>query len=278
MSCNQIEPDRINIVLGGHMLGAREQVDNISQACAYIALQHEILNADGVNLTKNPEHFNNVYLPFLQSALVVWEGIPRNLPTLRKLGLRTATFRGGYHPAMREVQRKRERDIDFLFYGSITPYRRQLLEQLSARGYQVVAVFDPRSTYRNDLIGRAQVNLAPIQGTGMEHFAYGRVCYLLNNDSLVVVQRCEDQAWLESCFISASTAHWVDVCEQTLLRNDRDRVRDEFCERFRSFPFVEQMQRLLDVTFSDATDHDRELPQSGGLGHEQEAPAVTQTG
>jgi hypothetical protein len=251
MACNQVEPDRINIVFCGHMLGTPDHVHSIADACTYIAMQHEVLNADGVNLTKNKEHFDNVYLPFMQRALVVWEGIPRNLPALEKLGIRTGFFRGGYHPAVHDVRAKRERDIDFLFYGSITPYRREMLEQLSARGHQVVAVFDPRAPYRNDLIGRARVNLAPIQGPGMEHFAYGRVCYLLNNDSLIVVERCEDQQWLESCFISTSKDNWIDVCEQTLWRDDQDAVRDEFCERYRSFPFTEQMQGLLDATFSN---------------------------
>lgn len=249
---NQVEPDRINIIFGGHTLKSPENVNAIAGACRYIAVQHEILNATGVNLSGDARHSQDVYFPFLRRAMMVWEGIPRNLAPLQKLGIRAAFFRGGYHPGLADVLSKRERDIDFLFYGSVTPHRHQMLERLRQRGHQVVAVFDARPMYRNDLIARAKVNLAPIQGSGMEHFASGRVCYLLNNRSLVVVERCEDQEWLEHCFVTASTDHWVDICEQTLQRRDRERICEEFADRFRALPFTEQMQALLDCTFSQA--------------------------
>ncbi len=254
MGSNQLEPDRLNIIFCGHLLTAPEQVESIVGACQYIAIQHEILNTGGVNLTRDSQHLKQVYVPFLNHALAVWEGVPRNLEPLRQLGLRSSFFRGGYHPWMQEVRPKLERDIDFLFYGSITSYRRQMLERLSARGHRVVAVFDPRPQYRNDLIARTKVHLAPIQGPGMEHFAYGRVGYLLNNDGLVVVERCHDQEWLEHCFITASSDNWIDVCEQTVLRYDRDEIRKEFVARFQQLPFNEQMQRLLDETFGLRSD------------------------
>lgn len=248
---NQLEPDRMNIVFCGHLLTTPEQVETIASSCQYIAIQHEVLNNRSVNLTGTPEHFRDVYLPFMRRAVAVWEGTARNLVPLREMGVRTAFFRGGYHPWMQDIHLRRERDIDFLFYGSITPYRRQLLEQLSARGRVVVAVFDPRPHYRNDLIARTKVHLAPIQGPSMEHFAYGRVGYLLNNEGLVVVERCESQDWLEHCFITASSDNWVDVCEQTLVRADREEIRIEFAARYRQLPFTEQVQHLLEETWRE---------------------------
>lgn len=259
ISPNQIEPERINIIFGGHMLKTPENVDTIAGACTYIAVQHEILNKHGVNLSGDVRHFQDVYLPFLRRAMMVWEGIPRNLPPLQKLGIRAAFFRGGYHPGLADVRLKRERDIDFLFYGSVTAYRHQMIERLRQRGHQVVAVFDVRPIYRNDLIARAKVNLAPIQGQGMEHFASGRVCYLLNNRSLVVVQQCEDQEWLEHCFVTSSAEHWVDICEQTLQRRDREHICEEYADRFRALPFTDQLEGLLTSTFGTAQSSVREL-------------------
>jgi hypothetical protein len=250
MGRNQLEPSRINIIFGGHMLGNVSEVDQISRACRYIAIQHEILNPHGVNQNGNLQHFQEVYLPLLRRAAMVWEGIPRNLKPLEKLGIRAAFFRGGYHPYLQDIHLKRDRDIDFLFYGSITPHRRQMLERVQQRGYQVVATFDARAVFRNDLIARTKVNLAPIQGDGMEHFAAGRVCYLLNNRSLVVVERCEDQGWLEHCFVPATAEQWADVCEQTLLRQDREEIREEFAERYQQLPFTDQVESLLDATFA----------------------------
>jgi hypothetical protein len=255
---NQLEPDRVNIIFCGHLLSSPEEVDMVAGACRYIAIQHEVLKEDGVNLTQDKAHFHDVYLPFLSRALCVWEGTALNRPALDKMNLRSVLFRGGYHPGLEDIRPKQERDIDFLFYGSITPYRRMMLERLTDRGHQVVAIFDHRATYRNDLIARTKVNLAPIQGPGMEHFAYGRVCYLLNNQSLVVVEKGYDQEWLQHCFVTASAEHWVDICEQTLSRSDRDNLRQEFCHRYRQLPFVEQMQVLLNETFGNELA--RELP------------------
>jgi hypothetical protein len=50
--------------------------------------------------------------------------------------------------------------------------------------------------------------------------------------------------------VTASGEHWVDVCEQTLTRDDREEIRLEFASRYRQLPFVEQMQHLLNETFS----------------------------
>jgi hypothetical protein len=245
---NQIEPDRINIIFGGHLLTTPEQVQSIASSCEYIAIQHEILRSDGVNLSGDLQRLQNVYIPFLRGAVIVWEGTPCNLEPLQRLGLRSSFFRGGYHPWLHDVHTKRERDIDFLFYGSITSHRKKLLEQLSRRGHRVIGLFDPRAPQRNDLIGRAKVHVVPTQGPQMKHFAYGRVGYLLNNRGLVVVERSDDQEWMEHCFITATEENWVDVCEQTLLRGDRDLIREEFADRFRQLPFSDQMQSLVSDT------------------------------
>jgi hypothetical protein len=249
MYSNQIEPDRMNIIFGGHLLTAPDQVTSIANACEYVAIQHEVLKSDGVNLSGDAQRLQNVYIPFLRQARVVWEGTKCNLEPLRQLGLRTSFFHGGYHPWLQDVRTKRERDIDFLFYGSVTAHRKKLIQQLSCRGHRVVCLFDPRSPQRNDLIGRTKVHLAPTQGAQMKHFAYGRVGYLLNNRGLVVVERCDDQDWLEHCFITASEDNWLDVCEQTLARGDRDAIREEFADRFQLLPFADQMRSLLSETF-----------------------------
>jgi hypothetical protein len=94
------------------------------------------------------------------------------------------------------------------------------------------------------------------------------------------VQQCEDQGWLESCFVSASEDQWVDVCEQTLLRKDRNQLRDQLCERFRTMPFTDQIEQLLDSTFLNGSLESRKDPapaMSGGLGYEQTIQTIEQT-
>jgi hypothetical protein len=248
---NRLERGRMNIVLGGHLLTLPQDLDAIAGQGPYIAIQSEIVKRDEINLFREPkdrERYQKIYLPFLKRAHAVWEGAPGNVDVLESLGIRARLLLGGYHPAMEEIVPKRDKDVDFLFYGSVTPHRRDLLEALKRRGYRLEVLFDVRPIFRNDLIARTKVNLAPAQGQGMDHLAWGRICYLLNNRALVVVERCRDQQWLEHCFPSAETRDWVDLCEQTLQRADRDQLCHEYTNRFRGMAYTEQLKKALDET------------------------------
>jgi hypothetical protein len=246
---NRLESNRMNIVLGGHLLTSPQDVDAIAGHGPYIAVQSEIVKPEQLNLfreLKERERYQKIYLPFLKRARAVWEGAPGNVDVLASLGIRAQLLLGGYHPAMAEIAHKRDKDIDFLFYGSVTPHRRNLLEALKQRGHRLEVVFDLRPIFRNDLIARTKVNLAPSQGQGMDHLAWGRICYLLNNRALVVVERCCDQQWIEHCFPWAVTHDWVDLCEQTLQRADREQIAAEYTSRFQAMTYTEQLEKVLD--------------------------------
>lgn len=209
---NNLEPSRLNIIVGGHHLAAPENVLQIAAVGDYIVFQTEVIKEDTVNLTNTREHFEEVYLPLLQRAKSVWEGASTNLRTLEGLGVRTQTYVGGYVAAMEEIIHKRNKDIDFFFYGSITPHRREMLDKLRATGCSLHTEFDIPAFYRNDLIARSRVVLSPRQGDVMNQLPYGRICYLLNNRMPVVVERCLEQEWLEDCFFWSETEQWVDLC------------------------------------------------------------------
>lgn len=243
---NNLEPSRLNILVGGHHLASPEHVLQIAGAGDYIVYQSEIIREDTVNLSSDRQQFERVYLPLLQRARSVWEGTPLNVPILESLGCRTQTYVGGYVQAMEEIVHKRTKDIDFLFFGSLTPHRKEILGELEARGHSLVSVFDLHPFYRNDLIARTKVPLAPRQSTAMNHLPYGRICYLLNNRLPVVVEQCVDQGWLEDCFFWADTDAWVDLCIETLRRPDLKEATEEKYERFRSMRFADQIARLLD--------------------------------
>ncbi|MFV2065384.1 MAG: hypothetical protein ACC645_00280 [Pirellulales bacterium] len=243
---NRLDGTRTNIVVGAHLFTSPQDVETIAQQGPYIAIQSEIVRPEGVNLYRDQQQYEMVYLPFLRRAMAVWEGVPTNVAVLERLDIRAQLLLGGYHPAMEEVVHKQTKDIDFLFYGSVTPHRRSLLQALQQRGYRLEVVFDVRAMFRNDLIARTKVNLAPAQGQGMDHLAWGRICFLLNNRSLVVVEQSDNQQWLEHCFPSAETHRWVDLCEETLNAPDRIEKTVMYYERFRAMPYTEQLERVLD--------------------------------
>lgn len=252
---NKLTADRTNIIVGAHNQTDPAVVDEIKQSGNYILLQSEIITGDSINNWPVQKSFADVYLPLMRQARAVWTGVETNIGALKKLDVEADRIFMGYHPLMEEVHHKRNKDINFLFCGSITPHRKKLLTELTACGGKVVTIFDDAAMYRNDLIARTRVNLAPNQGPGMNHFGRSRVLYLINNRSVVVVERCHDQAMYEHCFPSADTEQWVDLCMETLRRPDLAQITEEYYERFKKIRMIDMIEPLLDKFLSKDSSH-----------------------
>lgn len=117
-------------------------------------------------------------------------------------------------------------------------------------------MFGDRKLFRDSTIARAKVHLAPWQNADLNQLSVQRVCYLINNRSLCVVEKSPDQEWLEHCFISEVTERWVERCVETLHREDREQLAQTFYERYREIRLEDQMQRLLDETFGNRSTPD----------------------
>ena len=243
---NKLSSDRVNIVVGAHNETDPGILKKIKQTGNYILAQSEIITGDSINNWADQKSFAEVYLPLMRQAKAVWTGIETNVEALKKLGVEADHILMGYHPLMEEIHHKQRKDIDFLFCGSITPHRKKLLDGLIKRGANVVTMFDDAAMYRNDLIARARINLAPNQGPDMDHFSGSRIAYLVNNRSIVVVERCRDQAMYEHCFPWADTEQWVDLCVETLKRPDLHQLTEEYYERFKKIRMVDFVKPLLD--------------------------------
>ena len=243
---NQFTRDRVNIIVGAHNQTDQAILKKIKEAGNYILAQSEIITGDSVNNWAVQKSFAEVYLPLMRQAKAVWTGIETNVEALKKLGVEAEQILMGYHPRMEEIFHKPNKDIDFLFCGSITEHRRKLLDGLIKRGARVVNMFDDAAMYRNDLIARAKINLAPNQGSDMDHFSGSRIAYLLNNHAVVVVERCRDQAMYEHCFPWAETEQWVDLCMETLQRPDLAQITEEYYESFKKIRMVDLITPLLE--------------------------------
>ncbi|MGO9836799.1 MAG: glycosyltransferase [Polyangiaceae bacterium] len=91
-------------------------------------------------------------------------------------------------PELTRIAPAADQDIDVLFYGSISPRRRRLLEALARRGLDVVEVFACYGRQRDELIARAKVVLN-VHFFDRGIFEMVRVSYLWANKVCVV---CED--------------------------------------------------------------------------------------
>jgi len=250
---NKLYPDKINIILGSHNLTDPDMARHIKQSGKYIIMQSELLREGGITGWPDQPSFHSIYVPLMKQAFAVWDGIPANEEHLRKLGIQSDLIpRWGYLPALEEIRHKKNKDIDFLHYGSLTPHRLKMVEALRKRGGDVVCIFDEAAIYRNDYIARTRVNLAPIQAPGNNNLT-SRILYLLNNRALVAVERCKDQDWVEHCFPSADTESWVDICLETLHRPDREQIAEEFFDRYKKLSMAHLMQPILEKLQSNMT-------------------------
>ena len=244
---NTLDPSRITIIVAGHLLNSPQEADAISEAGKYIVFQSEAIK-DGILHFGKASRLPDAYVRLLGRSLCVWESVSaEHVPMIEKFGARAHVLLGGYHASLEEISPKRSKDIDFLFFGSMSPHRKALLDGLKRRGHVLVTMFDEHAFFRNELIARTKVHLAPKQYEQLGHLPWSRLTYLLNNRSLVVSERCSNQEWLEDCFLWAETERWVDLCEETLLRDDREELTMEYYQRFKQRPFVDQLQKVLDL-------------------------------
>ena len=239
------EPGCINIIFGADLIQKPFEVQEVVSFGDYVVYQNEAIVNDQINGVRGNDHFDKVYLPLLQNARAVWEGIPHLMDYWKTVDVRAQFLLWGYHPALEEIKYKRERDIDFLFFGSITEHRLALLNKLKERGHSICSVFDHKAIYRNDLIARAKVHLSMRQHDVLNHLAWCKHCYLINNRGLVVSERCRDQEWLEPCFITADTDQWVDACVDALNRPDRQEIADGFYEQYKKVTMADRIGPLL---------------------------------
>ncbi|AOI89458.1 hypothetical protein NUV26_00775 [Burkholderia pseudomultivorans] len=172
---NNLMPDARNIMIGCH----HADPDSI----AHVPADTIVVNTEQLHVD---ERDWNERIYFWTARFETWDYSARNLAKLRSLGIRDARFlKLGFHPALRRIPADVEQDIDVLFYGSIGPRRQAVLDELTARGLNVRAVYGVYGAARDALIARAKVALN-LHHYASHIFEIVRVFYLMTNGKAVV--------------------------------------------------------------------------------------------
>ena len=243
-----VDPSRMNVLINAHALKNPETVRAIVQSRApYVVVQTENLSlTDGVNHALGEEHWRRCFLPLIQGAHGIWDFSKENLDVLTQVGVPADVLDWGYHPCLEEIRHKRTRDIDLLWYGSVTPHRHELLTAMAKRGFQVHAVFDPVALYRNDLIARSRIVLALKQTPTQRTTPTGRILYLVNNRSMVAGEASLEPYWLNEFWFGYPTAELVDRLGELLLRDDLSALAEERYERLKTRPMTAFLGPLVE--------------------------------
>ena len=154
----------------------------------------------------------------------VWDYSAQNVRRLQELGARNVRHVPlGYVPELARIAPARE-DIDVLFYGSVNPRRKKILDELYARGLKVVALFGVYGEERDRAISRAKLVLC-LHFYEAKVFEIVRVAYLLSNEKAVVAEWDVEQwehADLREALCAVPYEGLVTACE-ALVRDPAGR-------------------------------------------------------
>ena len=113
------------------------------------------------------------------------------------------------------------KDIDFLFTGSITPYRDSVLRELKSRGFTVVEGPPTWPAYlRDHYIARSKICLQIRQSPAWKYPSIMRYHHLLSSGALVVADKGVETCMQEAFLVTAAAEDFVETCVRTIQQPD----------------------------------------------------------
>jgi hypothetical protein len=175
MAVNQPHPQRVNIVLGYHLLPLSDELRHFT----FVPFQLE-------QLSEREGLFSPKTKQLLNMAEEVWDYSLENIAFLAKQGITARHVPIGYHPILERIEPAAQPDIDVIFFGSLGGRRTQLLNTLTkSQDLTAHALFDVYGDQRDMLIARSKVVLN-VHYYSTRIFEAVRVSYLLNNRCCVI--------------------------------------------------------------------------------------------
>jgi len=147
-----------------------------------------------------------------------------------------------------------EKDIDFLFTGTRTPYREAILGALHQRGHQVAWLdVNTPGFIRRDFLARARICLNLKQFADWEYPSVARFHYHLVNRSLLLTEQTRFRCELTDLVPNAESARFVDFCEEIHARGGYTAWATALQEKYRAgTSLLKNLSRLLDASSLDS--------------------------
>jgi hypothetical protein len=178
---NRLAGDVYNIILCAHMLHAEQ--------LPLIPPDSIVFNSEELHDVGGWHFQSGVYREILKSCCV-WDYAFRNLAHIPHERKALIPFR--YCAALRRVDACRATDRSLLFYGSVTPRRKQVLDALKAQDIEVETVFGLYGARRDEKISRSWAVLNIHKSDDASGFEPIRCFYPLINRVPVVSESAAD--------------------------------------------------------------------------------------
>ena len=172
MCISEIFADRQNILFGAHLLTDFDLPPSTI-----------IFNTE--QLSNGSEKWVQRIIDLGKKYIIV-DYDDNNIKFLQQNGCKKVhKFQIGFHKKLNRIPRRKNKDIDVLFYGSAKERRRNLLNEISNSGLKVKHLFGVYGAQRDEYISRAKIVLN-CHHFEAKIFEIVRVHYLVNNNIPVV--------------------------------------------------------------------------------------------
>ncbi len=233
---NEPAEERINIILGGHLLARNDKIFKYR----YIVYQLEQLSSfEGV--------WSSDIKSFLSNAFEVWDYSVENIEFLHKHGIKAKYLPIGYHSGLCRVPVVNNKDVDILFYGSLCDRRKKIIETLAADpSIRLKYLFGVYGEKRDEWIARSKIILN-IHFYSAAIFEAVRISYLLNNGCFVLSEESPVNPYPG---IDLCTAPYEELADKAkyYLKNpeEMEKLRIKSHDRFKQlFPMVELLKKVI---------------------------------
>lgn len=246
-----LDTTRMNLIVGAYFLPPAELAKIDRSGLDFAHVNTEVIAGDLLNFNPQKTDFKGAYLPSLKAGKFVWDVILDNLPEYGRYEVDAHFLRWGWHRKLEDIEHRAQKDLDFYFFGLMSPRRQAILQDLQRAKLSGLADHSCPYFLRNDRIARARVQLNIVQDEKYTHVNSFRTCYLANNRCAIVSERENDPAgYLEVARI-ASREELPQVVADLCSGNKWKELGEAGYEKFRALPMKRCMEELLDASFAE---------------------------
>jgi len=251
LSGTSVDSGCVNLVIGAYFLNKDSIAALMKSGVKYANVNTEIIGNDMLNHNPGKVDFLGAYMPMIKSGMFSWDVVQNNIGEYGKYGANAHFLRWGFHPGMKDISHRSTKDLDYYFFGMMSPRRKALIERINAAGFK--GEVDNSCPYflRNDRISRARIQLNIIQDSKYSHVNSFRICYLANNDCYILSEPEDDPA---GYLKYADVADEATLIEKMSAALQQDRWRDKAAlaaVEFEAIKMTDIMEELLDTSFGD---------------------------
>ncbi len=245
-----VDSSCVNLIIGAYFLSKESNTALIKSGVKYANVNTEIIGNDMLNHNPSKVDFLGAYMPMIKSGLFAWDVVQNNIAQYGAYGASAHFARWGFHPKLKDISHHATKDLDYYFFGMMSPRRKALIERINVAGFK--GEVDNSCPYflRNDRISRAKIQLNIIQDNKYSHVNSFRICYLANNECYILSEPEDDPA---DYLMYADIADEASLIEQMSVALQRDRWRDKAAvaaAKFETIKMTDIMEELLDACFS----------------------------